>query len=367
MGKTAFEAEEARVGFNLCLEGLLLDETLRGVYRPIDHTLRDWMHTLCSDGVANSICGETIHVLIKHGFALSVIREFMAEVTLPSKHGKTHQEWLRDSRVKANNLTSFATTLLSVVPILYLFMCQFCADIPDLTDVFEFVTLMHVVLGILASGPEKPMEHVEALKKLIPQLHAKFVQCFDKLKPKIHHMHHIIDAMEWVGKLLSCFVTERRHRAVKDAALHVMRYMEHTVLKDVINQMCEQMVNGHDLFKKVFLVTPCECKGQSDILTSKKAILECGDVAHNDVVFFEDFSCGRVCAFYEISEIVFVEVAMMRMVDGDNSIRDDSSHDLCFKEAKLVVDACMWHSTERPGLIKVCVPPVLMFKDLCGV
>ena len=172
-------------------------------------------------------------------------------------------------------------------------------------------------------------------------------------------MHHIIDGMEWCGKLLSCFVTERKHRTVKNAALHVMRYIEHTVLIDVVNQMCEQMVGGHDLFEKMFLVQPKECKLQPDILTSKKAVLECGAVSHNDVIFFEDFACGRVQAFFDINNILFVEVGLMRQVGGDPSVRDDTSHDVVFRECAHVVDACIWHSTERPGVIKVCVPPIL--------
>ena len=228
----------------------------------------------------------------------------MAQVHLPSKYGKTHQDWLRDSRLKTHQLTSFASTILSVVPILYLFMCQYCADIDGLADVFECVQLMHMVLGILSAGPEKPVKYVATLKVLIPKLHATFVRCWDKLKPKIHHMHHIIDGMEWCGKLLSCFVTERKHRTVKNAALHVMRYIEHTVLIDVVNQMCEQMVGGHDLFEKMFLVQPKECKLQPEVLTSKKAVLECGAVSHNDVIFSR-ISLAAACKHSLISTTSF--------------------------------------------------------------
>ena len=213
--KSKFEEHETNRGFNLVLQGLLLDLTLRSLYKPVEHTIRDWMHTLCSDGVANSVCGEALQELGRYGFSLQVVRDFMAQVHLPSKYGKTHQDWLRDSRLKTHQLTSFASVILSVVPILYLFMCQYCADIDDLADVFECVQLMHMVLGILSAGPEKPMKYLATMKVLIPKLHATFVRCWDKLKPKIHHMHHIIDGMEWCGKLLSCFVTERKHRTVK--------------------------------------------------------------------------------------------------------------------------------------------------------
>ena len=80
-----------------------------------------------------------------------------------------------------------------------------------------------------------------------------------------------------------------------------MRYIEHTVLIDVVNQMCEQMVGGHDLFETMILVQPRECKLQPEIMTSKKAVLECGAVAHNDVVFFSRISLAVACKHSLIS------------------------------------------------------------------
>ena len=84
--------------------------------------------------------------------------------------------------------------------------------------------------------------------------------------------------------------------------------------------MCEQMVGGHDLFEKMILVQPRECKLQPEIMKSKKAVLECGAVSHNDVSFFEDFACGRVQAFFDINNILFVEVGLMRQVGGDQRL-----------------------------------------------
>jgi hypothetical protein len=44
-------------GFNVLPDGLLLDFQLREIFKPIDHTLRDWQHTVVGDGVANSVIG----------------------------------------------------------------------------------------------------------------------------------------------------------------------------------------------------------------------------------------------------------------------------------------------------------------------
>ena len=351
-----------RFGFHVCPEGLLFDTSLRDIYRPVDHTLRDWMHCMVGDGVANSVLGEALQALRRCSYPLDKVRDFMMECNLPAKYGKANRDWLRDSRLKLHTLSSFAGIVLTLVPILYLFMLSFCNDDPRLAGCFECVHLLHVICGILATGSSEPMKYIDTLDELIPKLHKKFVEVFtsSKCKPKIHHMHHITDHMRWLGKLLSCFVTERKHRDIKDAALHVFRWMEHTVLLDVVNQHCEQICSGHDLFEPMFLVNPRECVLQPDYLTSKRAVLLCGEVVKDDIVFFLDCMCAQVLAFFEMSSTLFVEVRPLPAVsDDDASRRDTTQTYTCFKECRDLVDACIWHITDDPNIVRVCVPPIL--------
>ena len=355
------ESLETKYGFNVCPNGLLWDVSLRDIFRPVDHTLRDPMHTMVGDGVANSVCGETLTALKRLKYPMDSVRNFMMECNLPSKYGKAHRDWLRDSRMRLHTLASFSGIILTVVPILYLYMLSFCMDDPRLAGCFACVSLVHRICGILFTGTDKPMEHLATLKRLIPELHKKFVAEFTKYKPKLHHMHHIIDHMEWLGKLITCFVTERKHRDVKDAALHVFRYFEHTVLNDIVNAHCEQIASGHDLFLPMFLVNPRQCALQTENLTAKSAVLLCGQVSKNDVVFFEDRTCAEVVAFFEISSTLFAEVRLMPAVnDADISLRVMTQTHTCFKECRFLVDACIWHSTAAAGIVRVCVPPILI-------
>ena len=48
--------------------------------------------------------------------------------------------------------------------------------------------------------------------------------------PKFHMLCHIVADVCGTGKLLSCFVTGRKHRITKRAALHMFRHIELTVL-----------------------------------------------------------------------------------------------------------------------------------------
>ena len=133
------------------------------------------------------------------------------------------------------------------------------------------------------------------------------------------------------------------------------------MLVDVVNQMCQQLLDGHDLFSKMFLVNGRPCKLQPEVLSSSSAVLECGLIAKQDILFFEDNTCGQAIAFFLISDVYFVEVRVLPAVDGDAAMRDTSSTVTMFKECRHVVDACIWHPTEIDGVVRVCVPPILLF------
>eukprot|EP00959_Pyramimonas_sp_CCMP1952_P397427 8327534-Pyramimonas_sp.AAC.1 len=55
-------------------------------------------------------------------------------------------------------------------------------------------------------------------------------------KPKFHQALHLPENMRCVGKLLSCFVTERKHRIAKRCALYVFRHIDNTVIKYILSR-----------------------------------------------------------------------------------------------------------------------------------
>ena len=82
------------------------------------------------------------------------------------------------------------------------------------------------------------------MRRMMKEYHDLHVLICNEWKPKLHHMHHVVDGMEGLGKLLSCFVCERKHKTVKYAAPHVFRHIEHTVLAHVINRQCHQFMGA---------------------------------------------------------------------------------------------------------------------------
>lgn len=129
LNKTRFAELEKITGFNYVPNGLLFDQSLRSVYKPIEHTIRDWQHTMCQDGVANTCIAVVMRLIADRGFSLEQVRAFMPLRSLPAKYGSVRLEWLTKNRLKANTLTSFSSNVLSLVPIIFCFWTNFVRPI----------------------------------------------------------------------------------------------------------------------------------------------------------------------------------------------------------------------------------------------
>ena len=96
------------------------------------------------------------------------------------------------------------------------------------------------VVGICFMGSDDAVEHSVLLQELIGRYIGLFVKLYPKSAvPKLHQLMHLIDNIAYLRKLLSCFVTERKHRATKRAALFVFRHIDNTVIKDCDENNCE--------------------------------------------------------------------------------------------------------------------------------
>jgi hypothetical protein len=110
--------------------GLLHDTHIRTIYKPVDHTLRDWQHTIVGGGVANVECARMLAALGAHRIGLDVVLNFLLQFKLPKVHGKVEASWLAKKRLgkKWKSLQSFSSPLLSLIPILAMFLFEVVDD-----------------------------------------------------------------------------------------------------------------------------------------------------------------------------------------------------------------------------------------------
>ena len=320
--------------------------------------IRDWMHCLVGDGVANATIALMLHALKGRGIACDVVQEFSLMCTLPHKYGKVDKTWFDRKRLKDSTIASFASIILSMIPILYLFLEEFdlARHMPEEVACFA---MLHHIAGLLRLGPGRATAHVGALRRLVQAFHRSFANLWpEHCKPKLHHLHHCIDAIEWLGACLSCFVAERKHRDVKKFAMHVFRNLEHTATASVLNAQCEQISEGIDIYKESFIVRPQNIHvGGATMQRGTTAVLHCGEVVAGDIVYCQNGEAGRVIAFWQQGcEAIALEMAGLACVRGDTRWRGPNETARVFLPAGDVIDACI-HYTKSDGNICLCVPP----------
>ena len=359
MTATPFKAFETKKGYTYVENSIMMDLPLRLIYRPKEHTIRDWQHTLACDGVGNTLIRQVIRLIEPHGFTLQHVITFMSLVNLPHKYGKADPEqWLGKTRVLTDTIKSFSSIILNLVQMLYLFLEKYC-NIAGLVDVRRMFYLFHIYVGVLSTGPDEAPKYVEQLRRIQTEFHELFAMLSTSFKAKLHQMYHILDGIEWLGKALSCFVTERKHRVVKAASLHVFRHIEHTVLADVLHKQCSQFAEGVDLFKERILYRPSPLTGVEGLLRSAAAVLPCGMLHRGDIVWLRDCRCGRILNFFEFDESIFVHVAILANIDAEPSRLDETRQSREFVDSRSVVDSCTWYYESRIE-IKVVIPPLAL-------
>ena len=213
--------------------------------------------------------------------------------------------------------------MLSIIPILALFLCEVVGDDAShpLDDYMQCFWRLRMIVGILQLGPSNAMNHVERLRRLIQEHAELFIESYPgRETPKFHHLFHIVDNMLFLGKLLSCFVTERKHRTTKRCALFVFRCIGNTVTKEVmLSRMCQKLSSeSESIFSKVYLVRPRVYNFAGTVLhRASGAVLPCGSVQAGDFVWLDKNVVASVVAFWkpDCAEHISVQVETCSRLD----------------------------------------------------
>ena len=130
-------------------------------------------------------------------------------------------------------------------------------------------------------------------------------------------MHEARGSLSWFF-YTSTKVTERKHKIVKGASLFVFRHLEHTTLSSILNAQCEQIIAGHSMFQKEFLVNSSSLGLDfAAVSRSSNIVLECGHLAVRDLVYIAGSgSIARAECFYELNGCFTMQCIKCEHVHG---------------------------------------------------
>ena len=155
---------------------------------------------------------------------------------------------------------------------------------------------------------------------------------------------HLIDNASGVGKILSCFVCERKHRLAKRTALYVYRHLEHTVTADLVDRHCVAMSGDTSLFLRAFLVNPHAVTiGNARLQQSVRAVLPCGEVQNNDIVYTQSGIVSKVMKFWHGDGNYFiVQLDAYTSIGGSAKVWCTRSPSCQFTIADDILDTLIW-------------------------
>ena len=98
------------------------------------------------------------------------------------------------------------------------------------------------ILAIASRGPPGGAQRPRELGQSRIEHHTLYRKLYREfIKPKFHHLLHLEENIDQIGFLLSCFVTERKHRSVKRAGLWTFSKYEHTLIADIVHRDIDRL------------------------------------------------------------------------------------------------------------------------------
>jgi len=348
------------LGVNHNPRSLLMDINARSLYKPVSHTIRDWMHLWVQDGIVGTemcmLCGE----LIDHHIPLDVLWKYAQAFSMPRRFGgRPVEQWFTKKSIGDHNIRAFAAEQLSMIPILNTFLQDEIKPHGIMGDHIRCFAMMEELVALASLGPHAAMAHIDRIRFLIPEHAELFVKLYpDQVRPKFHHTMHIVDNMECIKVLISCFVLERKHRNTKAAACETFRFIEHTVIVDLVNRQCTKLLDmsGSSTLRRRFLITQGPSHAQVGLDTSLAACLPIGEVHNNDMVFLSDGTVGACMRFWhDVPNDVMVCLIRPYTKIGPCRWRGSTGVPDKFVDVDEIVATLFWR-LEDNGIIRVVVP-----------
>jgi hypothetical protein len=339
-------------------KSVLLDKEVRTIWKPVTHCIRDPMHCLVQDGVAGTEIAMVCQRLDDNDIRIKKVWDFSQTFRLPRSRGsKPPAQWFNDKFVKPHSVQAFASEQLSIIPILMMFLQFIVTPLGIMEEEIKCFGMLDDLMSYLALGAEQAMKHVCKIRSLIYH-HGKLFQKLypDQIRPKFHHLYHIPDNMSFIRRLITCFVLERKHIQLKDAAREVLRYVESVVIADVVNRMCTHMSGVESLFQRRFLVSPCHTVSpMGSFYSAATARLPIGLVHASDLIYLSDRTVGFATRFFTMAndDSLLVRVDVLTRVS--NELWSTEIVGTIFVDSDSIVAAIMWATVEG-NVIHIVVP-----------
>ena len=165
-GRTRKELEslEMTTGIHWEPHGIMFHPECRRIVKPVTGWLRDWMHMLAVSGVANTEVMQLCLALKSVGVTWAMLTQFFAMWQLPKALGRINSDWFTPKRLghrdEKDSFKGFAAELLTIVPILRVFLDLTVAPMGCLAGEIASFRLLDDLLRLLSLGADTAAQHI---------------------------------------------------------------------------------------------------------------------------------------------------------------------------------------------------------------
>ena len=223
MGRGEFQELQLRLGWNHVEGGLLQQEPLRRTLKPYTNVSYDFMHILFVNGCFNLHCGLFFHAIKPFGITNQGIDEYVSQWKWPGSFDKiSGRDAFSDARFKSckggKPLSVSASEGLSLTPVLALFVTTKLLgheNVAVRAQARLFLMLVNVIELIVSTT--RVVVPADVLDRHVKAYLEEYLQQFgeEDMIPKMHYLIHVSLFLRRWGRLLNCWVHERKHKIIK--------------------------------------------------------------------------------------------------------------------------------------------------------
>ena len=314
---------------------MFVDPRLKPMLSPMRNYIRDPQHTLFSGGVAESEVAGVVLELKRHGISIDDFERYSVGFVMPKRASPVDNNWFKTSMYSQFGTKHFAGDMITIVRLMAAFLQDMVA--PGLMDRhIECFLLLDQITSIIMSSGDATASIIAALRVAIDRHASIFTELYHLpkyYKVKWHHLLHLPDDLRRLGKLLSCFPMERKHKDIKVQMVNSFRSVERTTVYSYLNATITAMITGQTQFRSEYLLDPVDGR-------STKAVLPIGMVVKDDMVVFSldtraKQALGKVVQFVQEGSTLCAHLLQFKPCSRD--CWDTSKHNETIVDSRKII------------------------------
>ena len=256
MGPTAFGKLQTDLGLKYDPRSIVFDAELLAMVDGPNGYIWDWMHNLVSSsGLAQFVVNGFANDLSTVGLPAADLDRFTFTVKLPQCHTKLHRAFWQERTVRGQgkHIRAFASEVLTAIQIAVMFCDAVLRPMEALERHCVILRKLGRITDTLLLG-DRALQFLDQLDADVKELHVLFLAMYG-WRPKLHYFRHCIRSFRQKRVVVSCFVTERKHRFLKSIAAFTFNHLGKALLAHFLNEILKRFCDPSH-FKRCRLMPP---------------------------------------------------------------------------------------------------------------